>query len=99
MPDWYEKLRETFADLDLCFAGGESSRTAMNRAAAVAEEVLRGEAGVTLLVTHGCLMTLLLKHFDESFGFAEWERLTNPDVYLITAGDGERISIERVWPA
>ncbi|NGQ95676.1 histidine phosphatase family protein [Brevibacillus sp. SYP-B805] len=96
LPDWLERLRESFDDLDLCWAGGESSRTAMNRAAAVAEEVMRGAAPVTLLVTHGCLMTLLLKHFDDSFGFAEWQRLTNPDVYVVTV-DGENCSVKRVW--
>jgi broad specificity phosphatase PhoE len=38
----------------------------------------------TLLVTHGNLMTLLLKRFDDRIGFAKWQPLTNPDVYSIS---------------
>lgn len=32
-------------------------------------------------------MSLLFKHFDEMFGFEEWKRLTNPDVYLLKFND------------
>jgi 2,3-bisphosphoglycerate-dependent phosphoglycerate mutase len=39
---------------------------------------------------------LLLKHFDSRLGFATWQSLTNPDVFLVTlAADGA--SIERLW--
>jgi broad specificity phosphatase PhoE len=41
-------------------------------------------ASATLLVTHGNLMALLLKNFDDRIGFAEWQQLTNPDVYRIS---------------
>jgi 2,3-bisphosphoglycerate-dependent phosphoglycerate mutase len=53
-------------------------------------------ASATLLVTHGNLMTLLLKHFDDRIGFAEWQRLTNPDVYRISFS-AERAEIARIW--
>lgn len=38
-PEWREMLRRTYEDLDLCFEGGESSRTAMHRAVSVVHEV------------------------------------------------------------
>ncbi|MDF2855365.1 MAG: histidine phosphatase family protein, partial [Neobacillus sp.] len=31
LPDWMEKLRATFTDLELKYEGGESSKEAMNR--------------------------------------------------------------------
>jgi hypothetical protein len=38
---------------------------------------------------HGNLMTLMLKHFNEQVGYAEWENLRNPDVYCIQfSGEG-----------
>ncbi|MBV9927557.1 MAG: histidine phosphatase family protein [Acidobacteria bacterium] len=82
-PDWQERLRASFSDLDLSFEGGESGREAMQRAAAVVADVQRHSARTTLLVTHGNLMALLLKHFDDSVGFAEWRALSNPDVYRV----------------
>ena len=96
LPDWLAALQVTFDDLDRCFEGGESSRTAMQRAATVLRESELHSAVVTLLVTHGNLMTLLLKHFDQRIGFAEWQRLTNPDVYRVVLAP-ERAKIVRVW--
>lgn len=95
-PNWEERLRQTFLDLDLSFPGGESSRAAMRRAVAVVEEALPLTAQGVVLVSHGCLLTLLLKHFDDRFGFAEWAAMTNPDVFrVILAPEGARV--ERIW--
>jgi 2,3-bisphosphoglycerate-dependent phosphoglycerate mutase len=94
--DWLEQLRASFDDLDLCLEGGESSRTAMERANAVVEEVRRYPARTTVLVTHGNLMTLLLRTFDARFGFDEWRRLTNPDVFRVTL-DEQRAQAVRIW--
>lgn len=88
-------MEETFTDLDLQFEGGETSRAAMHRVATVVEEYLKQEATVTVLITHGNLMTLLLKHFDEAIGFSDWERLTNPDVYCLEYGTA-RSRMERI---
>lgn len=94
LPDWLNKLNETFEDLDLKFAGGESSKEAMNRIVNVVEEVWKSEAENTIIVTHGNLMSLLLKHYDHKVGFEEWKKLSNPDVYLLNDQDG---NVERVW--
>lgn len=84
-PDWYERLRDTFADLSLKLEGGESSQEAMDRACAVIHELLQSESDQTfVLVTHGCLLALVLKAFDERIGFSDWEQLRNPDVFHLT---------------
>lgn len=81
--DWQQPLEASFRDLDFCLEGGESSRTAMRRIVSVVDEIREHPAETTLLATHGNLMVLLLKYFDDSVGFAEWQKLTNPDVYRI----------------
>ncbi|MCK9906839.1 histidine phosphatase family protein, partial [Frankia sp. Cpl3] len=55
MPDWLEKLRRTFVELDLCFPGGESSRAAIRRAVSAVEDVLRENVATSVIVTHGAL--------------------------------------------
>ncbi|AFH62508.1 histidine phosphatase family protein [Paenibacillus caseinilyticus] len=95
-PEWREMLRRTYDDLDLCWEGGESGRAAMKRAAAVVEEVLNSHYTSAVLVSHGNLISLLLKLYDERIGFAEWERLTNPDVYQFSFRD-ELPEIQRIW--
>jgi len=95
MPDWYEKLRETYENLDLTYEGGESSREAANRVIEVVDEVLKSDAENTIIVTHGGILSLLLNHYDKNFGFEQWATLSNPDVYLLTSEN--KITFERLW--
>lgn len=89
--DWQRHLEISFEDLDFRLAGGESSRDAMQRIVSVVAEIERDPARTTLLATHGNLMALLLKHFDAAVGFADWQRLTNPDIYRIVLADPPQI--------
>jgi 2,3-bisphosphoglycerate-dependent phosphoglycerate mutase len=81
--DWISALRASFEDLDLCFPGGESSRAATQRAVGALNDMLAHCVGTSVIVTHGNLMSLLLKHFNPEIGFADWQKLTNPDVYRV----------------
>ncbi|EPD49725.1 hypothetical protein HMPREF1210_03172 [Paenisporosarcina sp. HGH0030] len=92
LPNWLELLEKTFLDLDLKLVGGESSREATARAIEVIEEAINN----TVLVTHGNLMSLILKHFDDSIGFEEWKLLRNPDVYTLII-DNNKSSIKQLW--
>jgi 2,3-bisphosphoglycerate-dependent phosphoglycerate mutase len=94
--NWMDDLKKTFDDLDLTYECGESSRTAMNRAVEVVKEILSHDANTSAVVTHGNLMTLLLKYFDDRFGFEDWKRFTNPDVFVVTV-NGLKATIERIW--
>lgn len=96
LEDWQEKLETSFVDLEAKFDGGESSAEAMDRIVSVVKEVLAVETENTLIVTHGNLMSLLLKYFQPNFGFEEWKNLSNPDVYLLTFCN-KNVSIRRVW--
>ncbi|MFF2445884.1 histidine phosphatase family protein [Neobacillus sp. NPDC058068] len=96
LPDWLEKLSATLDDLDLKFEGGESSREAMQRIVGVVEEVFVGETENTIIVSHGNLLSLLLKYFNKDFGFDEWRNLSNPDVFILKS-ENKTVSIERVW--
>lgn len=95
LDDWRQKLAETFVDLDLSFQGGESSRMAMMRGVEVIHQVIDQTARSVVIVTHGNLMTLILKYFDEQFGYAEWESLQNPDVYCVKFGSDD-IRVEHI---
>ncbi|MGG0720665.1 histidine phosphatase family protein [Bacillus mycoides] len=97
MDDWLQKLEYTFTNIDIAFSGGESTKQAMDRATSLIQEVLTLEHETTLLVTHGNLLTLILKHFDHTIGFDEWKTLTNPDIYEITLD--EQSIIKRLWEA
>ncbi|KGA98356.1 phosphoglycerate mutase [Alkalihalobacillus alcalophilus ATCC 27647 = CGMCC 1.3604] len=97
MPDWFERLRDTYDDRDLKFAGGESNNEAAIRVMAVLESLIMDE-GVNhaVVVTHGGALSLILNHFDESFGFEQWQKLSNPDVFVLEI-QKESPTIRRVW--
>lgn len=96
--NWLEMLKATFADLELTYEGGESSKDAMNRGIHVIKEYLQKDAEHIAIVTHGNLMSLILHSFDQRFGFNEWRQLTNPDVYKLTVL-GHSVHVERIWEA
>ncbi|MGG3561916.1 histidine phosphatase family protein [Neobacillus rhizosphaerae] len=96
LEDWLEKLQATYNDLDLKFDGGESTREAMARVVSVVEEVLNGEVENTIIVTHGNLMSLLLKNYQSDFGFEQWQKLSNPDVFLLEFDENE-VLLKRLW--
>ena len=93
---WREAIRQTFADLDLAWPGGESSRTAMTRGRAAVDALLARPERVAVVVTHGNLMTLILHSFEAQFDFTAWERLSNPDVYCLTLHT-DHIHVSHTW--
>jgi 2,3-bisphosphoglycerate-dependent phosphoglycerate mutase len=97
--DWLDKLRATFSDFELSFEGGESSRAATTRAIAAISDVTSQQSAVgsqpSVVVTHGRLLTLILKHFDPKYGFEEWQLLTTPDVFRVVIGEGGQSAVSR----
>lgn len=96
MTDWMEKLERTYLDLDLRFEGGETSNEAMKRGVAVIEEIQERDANHIILVTHGALLSLILKNYDKKIGFNEWKSLTNPDVYVLELAE-DQVGIIHCW--
>ena len=96
MPDWFDKLQQSFIDKDLKFTGGESSNEATHRILALIEELKRNDNETIALVSHGYLSTMLLHSISPDFGFDEWQQLSNPDVFMIEM-DASGARFERIW--
>ncbi|WP_256975678.1 histidine phosphatase family protein [Paenibacillus sp. MY03] len=97
--NWMDRLSETYENLDLRLFGGESSREAMERGYSVINELSERIESSVAIVTHGNLMSLIIKCFDNEFGFEEWKKLSNPDVYelKILNSKKEHYSLSRIW--
>lgn len=95
-PDWREMLRNTFDDPNLCYEGGESSAAAAERILSVVRDVRESGLNTVAIVTHGNLMSLLLRHYDDRYGFEAWASLSNPDVYHIRL-TGQAPAVTRIW--
>ena len=88
-------VRHSLEDLDQRLPGGETSREAQRRGRQAIEAILQRGHRLPVVATHGQILTLILNSIDPAFGFAGWESLSNPDVYLVEA-DGPRWSFRRV---
>ena len=100
MEDWEGRMRESYAAVDVALPGGETSRAAVRRGAAAIEEILEGPAEVTVAVSHGNLLSLLLGHYGfhggGMAGYEAWQVMSNPDAYRLER-EGERTTVERIW--
>lgn len=94
--DWRDKLRQSFEDFELVFEGGESHSAAMNRAISLIEDLLCSEHDHILLVSHGNMSTLLMRYFNESFGYDCLMEMTNPDVFELVVSS-ETTILKRIW--
>lgn len=94
--DWRDKLKQSFDDFDLVFEGGESHKAGMERAKSLLEDILCSKEENILLVSHGNMTTLLMRYFNESFGYDCLMELTNPDVFELVVSD-EKTILKRIW--
>ncbi|MCG7384726.1 histidine phosphatase family protein [Paenibacillus sp. ACRRY] len=99
LENWMEVLERTYTDENFAEEGGESSRIATARGMEVLEECWSRTERSAAVITHGNMLSLLLRHYHKSFGYEEWMLLTNPDVYVLERprGEQEPPSIRRIW--
>lgn len=96
MEDWLEQLEKTFIERDLTFSGGESSNDALIRIRKVMDEVFEKKQMQHVgIVSHGNILSLFINHYDSTFGFAQWQRMKNPDIFVLEQANGI-ININRV---
>ncbi|MBH0172124.1 histidine phosphatase family protein [Fictibacillus sp. 23RED33] len=84
-PNWRDNLERTYKEEHLKFPGGESTFEAKQRITSLIYDLQAKSYKSVLIVTHGNLLSLMINLYDSSFGFKEWELLSNPDVFLIDA--------------
>jgi len=90
------KIKSNIPRYGVIIEGGESGDEATKRIVNVVEEALKNEHEIILMATHGNLMSLLIKFFNQDFGFEQWQNLTNPDVFLLSFTN-KQVHLERLW--
>ena len=68
----------------------------MNRIVNVVEEAFALNVASTVIVSHGNIISLLLKYYDKDVDFQNWKNLSNPDIFLLSKKHNNVI-IERIW--
>ncbi len=95
-PDWLDKLKATYDNMDLKYEGGESSNEAKKRIVEAIHDITASNSENTIIVAHGGIISLLLNHYNQNFGFEQWKGLNNPDVYLLS-NPLKTAKVKRLW--
>lgn len=98
LEDWRLALQQTYDDGKLRFEGGESAEEAAARGLACLREQTLSKAQHVAIVTHGNLLSLLIRQFQHDFGYDAWSVMTNPDVYYLTHEHEVWTYQGRIWP-
>ncbi len=69
---------------------------AQARGRAALEAALASGDTLPALVSHGQLLSLVLRSIDPAFGFEDWARLANPDVFVVEAENEGRLRFQRL---
>lgn len=89
MEDWLEQLERTFINKDLIFSDGESSNHALTRIQKVLNGVFENKQMHRVgIVSHGNILSLLINHYDPTFGFTRWQQMKNPDIFVLEQVNG-----------
>mgnify|MGYP002789083435 FL=1 len=102
LDDWQSQLRASFEDMDHVLPGGESNNQGLARVPSFFADIERSAgAGNVVVVSHGNLIALILRHFTDQLspasswdGYAITMQMTNPDVFIIDSRQG---AVTRVW--
>lgn len=89
LPDWRDHLARSWDDPDYRAPGGETVREVADRGWAALDEIAAAPHRVAVVVAHGNWLAIMASRVDPSLGFAFWEGLTNPDVYVLEGGAGD----------
>jgi len=85
---WRDVVERSFVDPDFRVPGGESAREVRERAWKALDSIFAAGHSLPVVASHGQLMSLVLQSIDPAFGFAGWQALANPDVFVIERDAG-----------
>lgn len=96
--DFDAAVERVWEDPTFSWEGGESNEAAQERGVDAVERTIDRWRGRDVAVgTHGNVLTLILNHYDDSYGYEFWRQLTMPDVYRATFEGDESPRIERIY--
>jgi 2,3-bisphosphoglycerate-dependent phosphoglycerate mutase len=99
VPDFQAAARATWNDFLFAHPGGETNAAAQQRGTTALREVIARHRGSHVVIgTHGTLLALMLRSFDERIGVEFWSAISIPDIYVLTVNElNPTPSIHRVW--
>lgn len=96
LTDWLDHIQRSFLDFDYRVAGGESMREAQARGIAALGDVASASHRAPAVSMHGNLLSAILCSIDETFGFGDWQKLKNPEIFRVRWKAGRPTGFNRL---
>jgi 2,3-bisphosphoglycerate-dependent phosphoglycerate mutase len=91
-------LEKSFTDSSFSLEGGESNTDCQKRAIEVLKQLLVTYKDKKVVIgTHGAVMTLMMKYFDEKYDLNFLHSTSKPDIYRMEFNGDELINVHRLW--
>ncbi|SOC42640.1 histidine phosphatase family protein [Ureibacillus acetophenoni] len=96
--DFNYAITKVWEDENFSWNGGESNLVAQKRGIAAINQVLEQYKDQNVVIgTHGNIMVLIMKYFDQQYNFDFWKRLEMPDIYKLSFDGKSLVDVTRVW--
>ncbi|WP_010097400.1 histidine phosphatase family protein [Ornithinibacillus scapharcae] len=94
----YPLLHKSFSNTDYALPGAESIVDCQSRAISVLNELLVEYKGKHIVLgTHGLVMTLMMRFFDQRYDLDFLLQMSKPDIYRIQFNGSEMVEVKRLW--
>lgn len=94
----YPLVKRMFSEPDLLQPAGESISICRERSMKALKEILNKNNGNKIVIgIHGLIMTLMLSHFDENYGYDFLFNTSKPDIYRMEFENDKCLEIKRCW--
>jgi 2,3-bisphosphoglycerate-dependent phosphoglycerate mutase len=97
LDDWLDQIRRSYEDVDhRAAAGGETLREVAARGCAALADIAAAGHRLPVAVSHGNLISAILRAADPAFGFEDWRGLRNPDLFEVSVDAGRPVAFVRI---
>lgn len=94
----YPLLTKSFADPNIALTGGESNADCQKRAINVLKECLNTYRGRKVVIgTHGAVMTLMMRYYDNKYDLDFLLTTSKPDIYRMEFSGHELVDVKGLW--
>lgn len=91
-------LKKSFTDWNYSLDGGESNAECQKRAIKVLQELLTDFRGKKIVIgSHGAVMTLMMRHYDQKYDLDFLHSTSKPDIYRMEFADHKLVDTQRLW--
>ncbi|MRN56107.1 histidine phosphatase family protein [Paenibacillus monticola] len=94
----YSLVNKMFMDPNYKEPYGESINDCQRRSVARLKEIIKNYKGQKIAIgTHGLVMTLMMRYFDDQYGYEFLMKTSKPDVYRLEFNGEELVNTQRIY--